>query len=61
MNPLFTWTIAEEVARTTREMLTRRCARRGGRQVVLKEALSETVPCGGCAAPLRSLKKGGAS
>lgn len=37
MNPMFTWVIAEAVARTTPEMLTRQCPKCRHKQVVPKE------------------------
>lgn len=43
MNPMFTWSIAETVARTTMEMLTRQCPKCRHEQVVQKENLREAV------------------
>lgn len=58
MNPIFTWIIAETVARTTTEMLTRQCPKCRHKQVVPKEKLRGPVPCGKCGAPLRPKNQG---
>lgn len=50
MNPIFMWTIAETAARTTLEMLARRCPKCGRKQVVLKEKLMSEVKCARCGA-----------
>jgi ribosomal protein S27E len=49
MNP-FAWIIAETVARTKLEMLTRRCPRCGRKQVVPEEKLTTEVKCARCGA-----------
>lgn len=49
MNPL-AWIIAEKVARTKMEMLTRSCPRCGHKQVVPEEKLTAAVRCERCAA-----------
>jgi ribosomal protein S27E len=50
MSPIFMWTIAETVARTTLEKLTRWCPKCGRRQVVPKEKLMSEVKCESCGA-----------
>ena len=60
MNPIFTWMIAETVARTTLEMLTRWCPKCGRKQVVPKEKLMSEVSCAHCGArvpPAHDLKR----
>ena len=49
MNP-FAWIIAETVARTKLEMLTRWCQRCGRKQVVPEEMLMTEVKCERCGA-----------
>jgi ribosomal protein S27E len=49
MNPL-AWIIAETVARTKLEMLTRWCPRCGRKQVVPEEKLTAAVRCERCGA-----------
>jgi len=51
MNP-FAWIIAETVARTKLEMLTRWCPRCGRKQVVPEEKLTAAVRCERCGAPV---------
>lgn len=58
MNPIFTWIIAETVAKTTTEMLTRQCPKSRHKQVVPKEELREPAPCGKCGASLRPRSQG---
>lgn len=50
MNPIFMWTIAETVARTTLEMLTRWCPQCGREQVMPKEKLKSNIKCEQCGA-----------
>jgi len=60
MNPIFAWVIAETTARTTLDMLTRRCPKCGRRQVVPGEKLKLEVKCERCGAkvpPEPELKK----
>jgi endogenous inhibitor of DNA gyrase (YacG/DUF329 family) len=52
MNPIFTWIIADTVARTTVEMLTRKCPKCGRKQVVAKGKIKSEVPCERCGAPV---------
>ena len=59
MNP-FAWIVAETVARTKLEMLTRWCPRCGRKQVVPEEKLTAAVRCEKCGAkvpPAPRLKK----
>ena len=45
MNPGFRWTMAETAARTTPEILTRRCPKCGRKQVAPKERLRSNIKC----------------
>jgi ribosomal protein L40E len=47
---IFMWVIAETTAKTTLEMLTRRCPKCGRKQVVPKEKLKTGVRCVRCGA-----------
>lgn len=47
---LLAWIVAETAARTTLELLTRRCAKCGRKQVVPRERLLTEVKCGRCGA-----------
>jgi hypothetical protein len=53
MNPIFTWIIAETVART----LARRCPKCRHKDFYPKEKLRETVPCKRCVEPIPPEKK----
>jgi len=47
---LLAWIIAEAAARTTLELLTRRCPKCGREQAVPREKLLAEVKCGRCGA-----------
>ena len=60
MIPILMWIIAETAAKTTLEMLTRRCPKCGRQQVVPKEKLMGAVKCERCGArvpPVPELKR----
>lgn len=57
MNP-FAWIIAETVARTKLEMLTRWCPKCGRKQVVPQEKLTTPVGCERCGATVPPAPRG---